>query len=392
MTPPSLYDSYMGDRIALMHCARVIYFLNSRTMQPTPRSVDARSIFVRSNFSGNPKKTSKLALFDLDDTLIKHPNHQKISDESEWEFLYKNTCSRLREVDREGYFIGIISNQLELESYRKSFEQKLDRFLSRLGVRVLFIGVTRNDYFRKPLPGTFEYLKEKYFPEIDPRSFYVGDAAGRTSESANDHSCCDIKFAYNCGLRFYTPEAFFGNEKNEGTLVVFDPRIYTGATDFRASKMFVVVFGQGKHSGKTFFATKYLHGYKVMRGVSGLVTCLCKKVAFLDIQRFHDMASLIKRYGKNAIECVLLDYSPSVTHYLRMFSRITGRASKHKFANHDFKSLFASVSRSGSRAEQDERLKKVFFAKFGVELSVVDFSFDSTGYTAFENKISRLLL
>ena len=33
-------------------------------------------------------------------------------------------------------------------------------------------------------------------------SFFVGDAAGRTS----DHSCADRLFAMNAGLKFFTPE------------------------------------------------------------------------------------------------------------------------------------------------------------------------------------------
>ncbi|KAM5584445.1 hypothetical protein ABKV19_004027 [Rosa sericea] len=37
------------------------------------------------------------------------------------------------------------------------------------------------------------------------RSFYVGDAAGRS----NDHSDADLKFAEANGLKFYVPEDFF---------------------------------------------------------------------------------------------------------------------------------------------------------------------------------------
>lgn len=37
------------------------------------------------------------------------------------------------------------------------------------------------------------------------KSFYVGDAAGRTG----DHNDTDRKFAVNAGLIFYTPEQYF---------------------------------------------------------------------------------------------------------------------------------------------------------------------------------------
>lgn len=41
-------------------------------------------------------------------------------------------------------------------------------------------------------------------------SFYVGDAAGRRI----DHSACDIDWAKNVGIHFYTPEQFFWEEED----------------------------------------------------------------------------------------------------------------------------------------------------------------------------------
>ena len=43
-------------------------------------------------------------------------------------------------------------------------------------------------------------------------SFYCGDAAGRKKSKArlrNDFSSSDYLFAYNIGIKFYTPETLF---------------------------------------------------------------------------------------------------------------------------------------------------------------------------------------
>jgi bifunctional polynucleotide phosphatase/kinase len=62
-------------------------------------------------------------------------------------------------------------------------------------------------------------------------SFYVGDAAGRLPTPAGtmagrkkDFSCGDRKFAYNCGLKFYTPEEFYlGHRPTDFTWDGFGP-------------------------------------------------------------------------------------------------------------------------------------------------------------------------
>jgi len=75
-----------------------------------------------------------------------------------------------------------------------------------------------DDRFRKPLPGSFELVKEKFIG-IDwdnlierKKIFYIGDAFGRK----NDFSDTDVKYAINNNLRFKTPEIFFNTNKEEG--------------------------------------------------------------------------------------------------------------------------------------------------------------------------------
>lgn len=83
------------------------------------------------------------------------------------------------------------------------------------------------DQFRKPRPGTFNALEAIYVaagvkigeqfkrlvghyaanthPDREA-SFFVGDAAGRQRAHNSDHSDCDLKYAANISLPFYTPE------------------------------------------------------------------------------------------------------------------------------------------------------------------------------------------
>ena len=229
----------------------------------------SHSILVRRNFVSATKNTKRAALFDLDGTLIRKVEHQIPHGSTRWELAYENIPRMLSEADKGGFFIGIISNQLDLWACKKKFLRRLDEFLSRFEFQIIFIAAMRRDYFRKPLPGAFEYLQRMLGTRFGAESFYVGDAAGRKTQTTTDHSCCDIKFAYNCGLRFHTPEAFFCGRADESKLFLFDPRSYvsgSGVSPQCADKRVCVVFGKGKWSGKTFFARRHFQSHRIIRG------------------------------------------------------------------------------------------------------------------------------
>ena len=50
-------------------------------------------------------------------------------------------------------------------------------------------------------------------------SFYCGDAAGRKQKPFNDFSSDDLLFSVNTGLKFYTPEMLFKDEKINFNLI-----------------------------------------------------------------------------------------------------------------------------------------------------------------------------
>ena len=72
--------------------------------------------------------------------------------------------------------------------------------------------------YRKPNLGLWNVLFDKVL-EIKrdnfdkTQSFYCGDAAGRKQKPFNDFSNDDLLFSINLGIKFYTPEMLFLDDK-----------------------------------------------------------------------------------------------------------------------------------------------------------------------------------
>lgn len=169
---------------------------------------------------------NKLAIFDLDHTLIKPIHGVFPKDKNDWKLIYE--IDKLKNL--KDYDIIIITNQSEFN--KKAF--LLDRikdfveYLKKEDIKVNVYISTENDIYRKPNTGIFEKI---YNNQTD--IFYVGDAAGRP----NDFSDSDLKFAYNictylkiykinAKSKFYTPEEFFLNKKEKLFYSGFNPIEY----------------------------------------------------------------------------------------------------------------------------------------------------------------------
>ena len=172
------------------------------------------------------KEPVKLAMFDLDKTLIE-PKTQNIfsKNPSDWKFTFDNVEEKLREFAAKGYHIVILSNQRGIGCglYPKNkFMEKLGLVLANLDLRIVFLAALHRDEYRKPFTGMWTYLTEKVFANrsVDMKSsFYCGDSAGRPNNIDKcviaDHSSCDILFAQNVGIEFRTPERVFNNCKKK---------------------------------------------------------------------------------------------------------------------------------------------------------------------------------
>lgn len=161
----------------------------------------------------NLQNIKNVYLFDLDYTLIKTISKKKFPvNKDDWEVLYSTIPAKLS--SDESTLIGIVSNQkgLKTESDRNDFIDKITNISKIMRIDFMFASLEDNKY-RKPMCGSFDFIKSQYSNSSWERVSYIGDAAGRK----RDHSDTDYKYAINCGMDFFTPEQFFeeaGLEEN----------------------------------------------------------------------------------------------------------------------------------------------------------------------------------
>ena len=162
------------------------------------------------------KKNSKILAFDLDHTLIKPKRTVFPKDIDDWVYVFENVKVKLLEYHNKGYNIVVFSNQGGFDKKREIILGRIERFLidnSEIPISV-FIS-TSNDLYRKPNLGMWDYYKQQLCDFNLEESIFVGDASGRVFKKnlnlKNDFSSSDIKFAYNIGIKFNTPEEFFQN-------------------------------------------------------------------------------------------------------------------------------------------------------------------------------------
>ena len=159
----------------------------------------------------------KIAGFDMDYTLIKPKSGKRFPiDHNDWEWLYPNIKDKLIELSEE-YQIVIFSNQMGISKGKTTEDEirkKCKNIQKDIDIPLVFLMSTEDDKYRKPRIGLWKIIAKENI--VKEGSFYVGDAAGRvkTSEYKKDHSDSDRKFAENIGIKFYTPEVFFLDEKD----------------------------------------------------------------------------------------------------------------------------------------------------------------------------------
>jgi len=161
-------------------------------------------------YNKEPIKNKNIAGFDLDNTLIKTKSGKIFAvNENDWCFQYDNVQSILQKYYDDNYRIIIITNQkgLNTDAKLKEFKNKIELIAKNLNNICFEIYIMIHDnLYRKPFPSVFENIEYNNL-----NSFYCGDACGRK----DDFSDCDIKFAHNIGIKFYTPENIFLGDKEE---------------------------------------------------------------------------------------------------------------------------------------------------------------------------------
>jgi bifunctional polynucleotide phosphatase/kinase len=179
-----------------------------------------------------PSGPVKIAAFDMDDTIVTPDGtHLFAKSAKDWKWLHPSVPAKLKSLAAEGFELLIISNQggSDGDGDVKSdhLKQKIIDLGAQLGVPLCaMLALEKENPMRKPTSAMWRMWASIHHHErklsgpvsvpavIDvDASFYVGDAAGRKimtmAGRKKDFSCGDRKFAYNSGLKFYTPEEFY---------------------------------------------------------------------------------------------------------------------------------------------------------------------------------------
>ncbi|BCS83069.1 putative bifunctional polynucleotide phosphatase/kinase [Cotonvirus japonicus] len=237
----------------------------------------------------------RIAAFDLDDTLI-----YKSKADKKWKLLDGTIKDKIANLINNNYIIIIFTNQggmsinknFDKLTWRKAADDLMKIMLSVSKSEYYFAiyAAKKYDIYRKPNLGMWKLMKQDLIKEfnlnqirISKKSFYCGDAAGRTQPSPlkkkiypkskkGDFSDTDRKFALNIGINFMTPEQFYlvtgskdiqpyilsgldpvkyieniSNKLNEPNKYIFKPR----------KKEMIIMIGQ-PGSGKSYFARNYI--------------------------------------------------------------------------------------------------------------------------------------
>jgi len=171
----------------------------------------------------NNSNIKKIILFDLDYTLIKTKSGKTFPiDKNDWDYLIDIVPLTITQYINNNSICGIISNQKGLKNKEliNNWIDKMNNINKKLGLHFVFVSL-KDDNFRKPLPSSWDYIKNNYLNFIDCdqirkklKIYYVGDAFGRR----NDFSDTDYKFAINCKFKFKTPELFFKFNLNNNSV------------------------------------------------------------------------------------------------------------------------------------------------------------------------------
>jgi len=160
-------------------------------------------IYISDKILSNLQTITKIAAFDLDDTLITTETGKFRKHENDIVIMPNRQLVLQKYIDNN-YTIVIFTNQLAKSEKQKLLNyNRINNAIKLLNLPVMVFMSTAKDEYRKPNTGMWNKMRE-LLPNLK-EAFFVGNAAGRPE----DHSDSDLKFAKNAGIAFYLPEQFF---------------------------------------------------------------------------------------------------------------------------------------------------------------------------------------
>jgi DNA 3'-phosphatase len=147
-----------------------------------------------------PLFRSKIASFDLDETLVTTATGDSFFSKAplEWQFKYDNIKEKFIELLNDEYCIMIIVNAAITTTHRDNgtLKKAIESICRALNLPLVVYVSTKFNKYRKPNTGIFEDLVAgKYLIDFK-KSFHCGDNDNGTSRS-------DSKFASNCNVNFF---------------------------------------------------------------------------------------------------------------------------------------------------------------------------------------------
>lgn len=235
------------------------------------REMDFQDSFAFSFNHFPSEKTCRLALFDLDSTLIETKSGKTFpQNKDDWKWKFSEILKVLKEKCKKDDFVCVISNQkgiMKKEEKKNAFFDKVKMIndeMKKEGIDMNWFVSLEEDYYRKPWTGSFHFikseLKKRNIKIQKSGSFFCGDAAGRSK----DFSQSDMFFAHNCGLTFYTPEAFFLDEAMPVLSLPKRPYLDCVVKELpkiKVSNLFFVMISGAPASGKSYLAEKMQEKY-----------------------------------------------------------------------------------------------------------------------------------
>lgn len=164
-----------------------------KTTKNTPKNKKGtQDILWRKNKSliygdSGTEPNSKIAAFDMDGTLITTKSGEKFpKTPKDWVFFDDKVVPKLNELNLKGFKIVIFSNQSGItKGYitEEQIKKKLEDIAKQIDLPLQVLIASSDDSFRKPCRTLWNFFTENLNgkEEVDmKKSFYCGDAAGRT--------------------------------------------------------------------------------------------------------------------------------------------------------------------------------------------------------------------